>query len=100
MAFDTFEDTVVDSVYCPSCEAALLDHSEVEQHLCFECEALMLDGIQRAEMRAETFAAEAAMGMRAGTTEGWFDEPPMGDDLDDFGPDAYGDEGYDDEYLG
>ena len=41
-----------------------------------------VDAMQRAEMRAETFAAEALMGMRPGTTEGWYDEPPMGDDLD------------------
>lgn len=34
--------------------------------------------MQEAEMRAETFAAEAIMGLPPGTTEGWYDEPePM-----------------------
>jgi hypothetical protein len=36
---------------------------------------MAMDAIQAAEMRAETLAAEALIGMRPGTTEGWYDEP-------------------------
>jgi hypothetical protein len=60
-------------------------HSVDDPDVCF-CDAGGMDpddvlledngeAMQRAEMRAETFAAEAALGMRAGTTEGWYDEP-------------------------
>jgi len=34
---------------------------------------------QAQEMRMETFAAEAMMGMAPGTTEGWYDEPDYPD---------------------
>jgi hypothetical protein len=60
-----------------------------EQTLREEAE---INAIQAAEMRAETFAAEAVMGMAPGTTEGWYDEPPMGDDLDDVMEDDFDDE--------
>lgn len=39
--------------------------------------------IQQQEMRAETFAAEALLGMRPGTTEGWYDEPEPPDPYED-----------------
>lgn len=41
----------------------------------FERDVREMDDIQRQELRAETFAAEAMLGMRAGTTEGWYDDP-------------------------
>ena len=47
-----------------------------------------VDAMQRAEMRMESFMDDRAAGLRPGTTEGWYDDPPEMDPFDEARLDA------------
>jgi len=80
-AFRSAADAAQRIVRCSRCGTTV--DVDDELNLCGTCDEAEYDAMSRAERQAEEYAAEAVMGMRAGTTQGWYDEPEPPDPYED-----------------